>query len=316
MKGEKPRAVNFTGWGAVDPHSVGNRVVYVQQQWRMQDIWRIPGPGSEVEAEPERIIRTNPVFDDWAVRVSPSGDRILFCSDRSEAIEIWIANNDGSNPSQLTHFNRNCGTPNWDPFGSRIVFESNVDGEWNIYVVDSEGGEPLRLTNDEFGNRAPVWSQDGEWIYFHSSRSGDHQIWKIPSEGGEAQRVTQNGGFRGRESLDGKYFYFNPTFDNVSEIWRIPTKGGKEIPVLEEPIPTQNWDLVGRRLYYAKNITGEGFSIHRMDPDTGELELLFVHPDSSDQVFSLGVSPDERWIYYSFRNTEWVRDIMLVENFQ
>ena len=91
FSGDEPQAVYFAGRAAVDPHARGNLLTYVQHQWTMSDIWRIPGPESGSKLEPERVIRTNPVFEDTAARVSPVGDRILFTSDRTDAIEVWMS---------------------------------------------------------------------------------------------------------------------------------------------------------------------------------------------------------------------------------
>src|SRR5262249_40719279 len=56
-------------------------------------------------------------------QLSPDGRRLVFMSDRSGSLEIWVSNRDGSSAVQLTSL-RGCGTPRWSPDGLWIAFDS------------------------------------------------------------------------------------------------------------------------------------------------------------------------------------------------
>jgi Tol biopolymer transport system component len=63
---------------------------------------------------------------DFEPDFSPDGQRLAFSSRRSgDAVEIWLAADDGSSPQQLTHGpGPRQNAPAWSPDGRRIAFES------------------------------------------------------------------------------------------------------------------------------------------------------------------------------------------------
>jgi Tol biopolymer transport system component len=202
LGGGQPQPLEGLGSSSDSVSISGSRLVYRETSPAHQDIWRVQGRRSPDEARiPERIIASSshdgqPVF-------SPDGTRIAFLSLRSGAPDIWLAQHDGAQPTQLTSVKTSSGTPARSPDGRRIVFDSLDSGSADLWVVEAEGGAPRQLTFSPADDTTPSWSRDGRWIYFHSDRSGTTQIWKIPAEGGEVVQVTQEGGFYARESWDG-----------------------------------------------------------------------------------------------------------------
>jgi Tol biopolymer transport system component/DNA-binding winged helix-turn-helix (wHTH) protein len=156
--------------------------------------------------------------------LSPDGKRLLFMSDRSGGLEIWVSNRDGSSPIQLTNLH-GCGTPRWSPDGQWVVFDAGGVAAQGIYIVSAFGGAPRALLTDGFENSVPNWSRDGQWIYFGSKRSGKDQLWKIKASGGHAVQVTTGGGFSGWESTDGKTIYYAKSRYENPEIWQVPIMG-------------------------------------------------------------------------------------------
>ena len=120
--------------------------------------------------------------------VAPDASRIVFVSNRTGSKELWIANNDGSNQTQLTFFNGpSLGSPRWSPDGKSILFVSNRSGNQDVWVVAASGGEPRQLTDfptNEGG--PPQWSPDGSEIYFTSPKDAApfNDLWKVPAAGG------------------------------------------------------------------------------------------------------------------------------------
>jgi Tol biopolymer transport system component len=312
ISGGKPNPLVGVGAGATAPHIQGNRLVYVQSQYEATDIWRISGPGSGMKKEPERVIRTNPLFADEQVSVSPGGDKIAFMSTRSGTTEIWIASVDGSDPVRLTYLETYCEHPAWSPNGQSIAFDARDEAQKSIYIVDVDGGKPEELTPGDM----PSWSHNGLWIYF--SREG--QVWKVPVDGGNPIQLTQSGGRRPKESKDERHVYFcRVTREDRYRggIWRIPVEGGEPAQVLEEKVHPRRWDVSGDRLYFAGSGDGEECSIHFRNLHTGEETEVFRRKMGQPYISDLAVSPDEKWILFVFSDADSsTKDIMLVENFR
>ena len=60
------------------------------------DLYTVPAVGGKA-----RAITSGPAFDSQP-RFSPNGKQIVFTSDRDGALNLWIANADGTAPRQLS----------------------------------------------------------------------------------------------------------------------------------------------------------------------------------------------------------------------
>ncbi|MGA3087492.1 MAG: winged helix-turn-helix domain-containing protein [Terriglobales bacterium] len=167
-------------------------------------------------------------------QLSPDGSKLVFQSDRTGSLDIWVSDRDGQNAIQLTAIGT-AGSPRWSPDGKEIAFDVGLGRDWQepraIFLVNADGGAARPLLEDNFSNNVPRWSRDGQWIYFASNRTGEWQIWKIRKTGGSPVQVTQQGGFAAMESPDGEFLYYAKHNYDSPEIWRIPVAGGSEAPV-------------------------------------------------------------------------------------
>src|ERR1700729_2602298 len=60
--------------------------------------------------------------------------------------DIWLAQEDGSNPRRLTVHKAFDSHPRFSPDGKWIAFSSNRYGDSDVFVIPAEGGTARRLT--------------------------------------------------------------------------------------------------------------------------------------------------------------------------
>ena len=312
LSGGGPELVRGAGEDALAPSISprGDRLAYVHTLYHL-NIWRTEGLGTkEARSSPQKLIASSRM--DAEGEYSPDGKRIVFSSDRSGSFEIWVANDDGSNPVQLTSLGgSSTGSPRWSLDGKRIAFDSRLEGHSDIFILNSEGGSPRRLTTENAENNIPAWSRNGEWVYFSSDRSGKWQIWKAPSVGGAAMQVTKKGGYIAQESPDGRTLYYQ---DYDRSFWKMPVSGGDPIRVLDE---VGRWSVLDKGMYFLDDKKRLATKIKFLDfatSHTQEVTTVDLGPRAaSGEIFS--VSPDAKWILYSCVD-QVESDIMLVENFR
>ncbi len=251
---------------------------------------------------------------------SPDGKQLVFESDRSGNLGIWISQADGSGAKELWVVDGVAsGMPRWSPDGRRVAFDTTAGGNFNIQVISSSGGSPLPVTDDSTKEQIPSWSVDGNWVYFSSNRSGRPEIFRISATGGEPEQITEGGGVIPFESPDGRFVYFLERGLNSagsSPLWKVPTGGGEKSLVLER-VWARNYALSRRGVYFIEppSEQSEPYAFKLLDSASGDIQTLAMLPPGVVPGHSLTVSPDEQTIVYTYTAASDT-DLMLVENFR
>jgi Tol biopolymer transport system component len=314
--------VEGAGDDARNPSIQGARVVY-QRHTRNFDIRRaeiagVPGTAAHGIKSSTPLITSTRL--DATPSWSPDGRKIAFVSDRSGARELWICDADGSSPIKLTAFSGAAVIyPRWSPDGQRLVFSAltGTDGNFEGFTMDAKGGRPEHLSVRGHPSIAhPIFSTDGRWLYFIPG-PGERAVeaWRVPASGGDAIQITQHGAFRPEVSADGKLLFYGK--HGTHGLWSWPIEGGQERQVLDS-ITEMNWTVVPQGIYYID------FGIEPNAPKslmfwssrTGKANRVgLVEPTVSGDYSGMSVSPDGRWLLYSYI-ADLSSDLMMVEHFR
>ncbi|UCH85392.1 MAG: PD40 domain-containing protein [Candidatus Latescibacterota bacterium] len=133
---------------------------------------------------------------------SPDGLSLAFDASLAGPRRIWVADNMGRNPQQLSHDPSEAVkhiSPRWSPDGSKIAFQNRDGTIHDIKIIDVATRRLTSVTNDRFQDLNPVWSPTGSAVLFSSYRSGGLNVWRIPvaSDGspvGPPEHVTTGAG--------------------------------------------------------------------------------------------------------------------------
>jgi Tol biopolymer transport system component len=277
------------------------RLVYVRSV-EDSNIWGIDSPGLGLPASSPPVVAISSTRLDYNPHFSPDSRRVAFDSSRSGNVEIWLADPDGSNATQLTSWRASSGFASWSPDAGLLACHSNAGGDWRVYLIPDIGGKPSLFA----GNGWPTFSRDGKWIYY----SDQSQIWKkMASGGGAALQITQNEGLAAVESADGKYVYYRQAPSGPGPLWRIPAWGGEAVKLLDgmfDFFPT------GKGVYYIDQRTEES-QLHFLHFSTGKSTL--VARDLGRVRRGLTATPDGRKILFA-RADSSSDDLMLVDDFR
>jgi Tol biopolymer transport system component/DNA-binding winged helix-turn-helix (wHTH) protein len=317
-----PDRIEIAGVNAVFPSitAVGDRLAFARLV-DDTDIYRFESGKSARSVAPSSLFDGNPEF-------SPNGQRIAFSSARlANAVEVWVAGADGSEPVQLTHGpGRWQGAPAWSPDGRQIAFDSQGnDGSWHIWTVNVQTGLQQQITTDHGDQNMPTWSRDGDWIYF-SWKQGNtpdiwqRDIWRVRVRSGSKEQVTRGGGgYGGRESADGKTLLYQPAL-RTSPVMAQPLAGGPPSTLIACVIGSAV-AVSDNGVYYlpcpAVSAPGEPTPIRVLDPRTGKDREVGRLEQYHVGLLTAGfaVSPDGKTILYS-RTVSSGADLMMIENFR
>jgi Tol biopolymer transport system component len=132
-------------------------------------------------------------------QLSPDGSRVTFVSDSGPGIglEVWVADIDGSNATELTSHEGFFFDPSWNPAGTKVLFTMWVpaNSSLEVFTVNANGGTPKQITDtpaiDEY---QPVWSPDGKWIVVSANNDNDaifnYDLYRYARDGSGRTRIT------------------------------------------------------------------------------------------------------------------------------
>jgi Tol biopolymer transport system component len=170
---------------------------------------------------------------DRAFELDPSwsrdGNRMVFASDRSGLLEIWMMPVKGGGIQQITTSQLSADrAPHVSPDQSEVVFQSTrVTGVWNIWKISLGNRGMTQLTNNPNGSYTPKWSPDGSRIAYAATDKDDNSYIWVMGSGGE--NPTQLGpGYEPDWSPDGRRIAFaKKTSENNFDIWLMDAEGTK-----------------------------------------------------------------------------------------
>ena len=186
-----------------------------------------------------KINLTNHPADDGGPVVSPSGDKIVFYSDRNSYHNaIYIMNCDGSKVKKLSANLESPIFPVFTPDGAAVVFRA-FDGVAGYYLADTSGSSLTYIPNTSTKDWEPKISLPGDKIAFHS-QVGDWMtdIFIINIDGSERTRLTSNNWSRNPEFMPvtgGKILYEYEIDGSNKDLYLMNIDGSDNIQITNRP---------------------------------------------------------------------------------
>jgi len=203
---------------------------------------------------------------------------IVYVSNGSGYMEIWMASPDMSNQKQLTQLHGIVKYPRWSNDGQKVVFVARFAGEENnrLTVLDTNTGQLTTLPTGANSHRRPSWSPDDQAVIYTSGSN----LYRIDLVSGDIKQLTRQGGVFSRFADDGSFFF---TKDTNHGLWLLQPDGS-EVQVLsgEQFSPKYAWTLVGSDVYFLHQIPNQ-LVLSRFDRETGKVQQLQLLP--AEQLF-------------------------------
>lgn len=291
----------------------GKRLLYVQTS-EQSNIRAVEfNPKSEkIAGQPFWVTRG----DRRVVRpeLSPDGLQFVMRVPRRSQDDIAVVNRDGTNWRDVTNDKFFDRYPRWSPDGKRIAFASDRSGNYEIWTLDLEGTNLRQQTfGSERGASFPLWSPDGKRILFQidfliaiidADKDWTHQQPEpLPMPEGETHFLAWDwspdgeklaGTFDGPQSAVGYYSFAGRRYEKVAKVEGYPMG-------LSDPM----WLSDSRRFVFSA-----GSKAYIADIVTKR--MLEVFDAGQDEIRGIGISNDDRLIYFSIYESEsdiWLLDL-------
>jgi hypothetical protein len=209
--------------------------------------------------------------------------RISYESDSDGNYDVWIIDEDGADPINLTNnLFSSDERPHISPDGTQIVFNSDRDGDHDIYLMNANGSGLVQLTNNPGRDRLPVWSPDGTQILFLSEEGGDSDIMVMDADGTNQTNITNNivDDYQADWSPDGSQIVFYRGLD----VWIMDADGSNEVNLTNSPSAADvetSWGPGGITFISDRDgVTNGSSEVYVIQPDGTGLTRL-----TNDEIF-------------------------------
>jgi hypothetical protein len=137
-----------------------------------RDLWIADADGSN-----RRQLTNDSAAVQYPSFVRPSGEQIVFESDKGGHSQVYIINRDGTNRRQLTTGDDQNFAPEVSPDGRKIIFYSlrqtaPRERHYNVYQMNIDGTGVQPLTNNPKREISPAYAPDGRSFFYLRDEGG------------------------------------------------------------------------------------------------------------------------------------------------
>ena len=221
---------------------------------------------------------------------------VVYASDRSGSLNIWIMKANGQDPKPLTKDTHQNADPRFSPDGKKILYTSSRGG-LEVSVMNRDGSDAKLVTKGSQGS----WSPDGKSIVF--IRDNELHVRELGS--GKEQRVSPEGWSRcgvPAWSPDGSKIALAGR--HTGKVWiYFLTPDGKDLGQLktEEESCTPCWSKDGKRLLcqttkgHVHEVTAEGKDWDQVTSGNDIQHDGRYSPDGTHLLFCRAPAPEGPW---------------------
>jgi dipeptidyl aminopeptidase/acylaminoacyl peptidase len=284
--------------------NVKDDVYAYDENFKQTHLWKV-AVASKVE---KRI--TDGDFSVTDYDLSDDGRRIAYHRAPSPLLgdgdrsEVWAANADGSNATQLTKNTVGENGAAISPDGAQVLFVSGSNARFETYsngrlfLVPAAGGAARVIVgeNEPYDVDQAMWSRDGKSIYFLANLGVHEEAFVVPAAGGKPRQLTDGKHNISAWSQAGDRFAFSlGSSTSAGEIWTLGAGDAapRQVTHVFDALPREF--KLGRQEAItwkgADGVTSEGVVTYPVDYQAGQKYPLAVMthggPQAADK-YSIG----------------------------
>lgn len=196
-----------------------------------------------------RRLRFSRFVEDSQPRWSPTGDRIVFASNRQgdRRWRIYITPAvDKENPNDMDYVELDFGKdPDWHPSQDLLVLKGcdPTGNNCGLYTMGVDGSNRTQFTNVA-SDSLPRWLPDGSAVVFMSeTRDGNWEIYRASVADGSVIRLTNDPAPDGLPAVspDGSQIAFFSKRSGAWGLWVMPATGGEATQITAIPEELPDW---------------------------------------------------------------------------
>ena len=161
------------------------QLVLDQIEWRMNlsDVALAPGPQL-----PRSLTSGN--SRDRQPAYSSDGSRVVFSSNRSGNMDLWVLETRMGALRQLTDDPAQDWDPGFTPDGQHVLWSSDRSGHLEVWMAGADGSGASQVSHDGVDAENPNATPDGRYVVYTSGNPQRLGLWRVRPDGTDAQRLV------------------------------------------------------------------------------------------------------------------------------
>lgn len=192
VRSKKKQALNIEGF-SYPSYAKKTAELFYQQRSEKYHIARLELNG-DVATSPFPVVDSE--FNHRYPDYSAEADKIVYVSNESGHYELWLADSNGFNRTQLTNLKQSVHYPRWSHRGDKVAFlapNDDASGD-KIYIINVKTKLLTMLPTAYRLHNRPTWSYDDSAIISAIYGNEYTDLFEISIEDGSAKRLTFDGG--------------------------------------------------------------------------------------------------------------------------
>jgi DNA-binding winged helix-turn-helix (wHTH) protein/Tol biopolymer transport system component len=269
-------------------------IVYNQIETEV-DLWQLAI--NRLDNKPQLLTELNSSFIEENPRISSDGNSIVFLSNRSGTLQLWLSRLGKLSPLLKEPLNERLDAYIWLPDNKQLIVQT---GSSRLIIIDSFSGKHSYVETKGDNAVHPSISNDKQRLYYSSDVNGDWQIWRqsltneLPPE-----LVTPAGGYSAQESTDNKSLIY--TKYRQLGIWQLNLSNKVEKLLIADTLRRTEFKQCESDLFYTMT-ENEHHQIWKYNLKTKLKALVFEKPYQQQLKFDF--NGDCSQLYFSFWQSE------------
>ncbi len=299
----------------IDLARKGSRLAYAHYSNR-NNLWSLPIParGTVSSIGARRITDASEIIENFDA--DPSGEWLVYDSDRAGSVDLFKVRANGGEPIRLTSAPTNEFSPKFSPDGKQIVFHIPRNGNRDIFTIPADGGQEEQVTVTPLQEARADWAPDGSALVYHylRARRGIGIVRRLPNGKWGTPAVRLDRGNQPEWSPDGRTILFRGGAESA-RFELMPADSGAARLLYEgggnsgKPFPGTGAWSGDNQVYLLVTDAPRHWQLIKVDPTTGGWEPRVNFDPSAHAVFARLIRIENETLYFVTESREsdvWV----------